>query len=286
MTAPEVEFVNRELAESEAARAIGLLNQSDESKVEAWFAMQAAADQVGAASNLGVRGLAWVPNRTGSRGCYVMQLSCVDGHMQHKTGAPGTLKEAREARYLDKALALMARKVAELGGLARPDQRAAGTSAALMEAVQATEAGRLWLEGRKAAVTSLMQMVKVADLYGPDGVNPAASIEAHSVLLPFEDRAALVREFTTGPAARAKAMSLRHSIDVLSVVPRTNREPTDHQAIRLALRTGVGKREARSILRALLNGQSKAKMKRAVDEAARMVEEMDRMQPDCEAIAA
>lgn len=269
---PEVEFVNRDLAESEAARAVVLLNSSDEAKVEAWFAMQAVADQVGPASNVGVRGLAWRPD---GGGCYKVQASCVDGRLWTTIGGPATLEEARSFEWLGRVRETFERLVSGRGGLSAPDYRPDGVGNALVEAVNASPAGREWLARFKGDPRGphkvLLNMVKVCDRYG-ENVYSGASLYAHIAFLGADDRAQLVREFPNSGAAKARAMSLRAGTAQIPESPRVHIAPT--KVNRLAIKAGVSRREARVILLALLEGRSKTKLMRAVAEGVRMVDEM------------
>lgn len=281
MTAP-IEFVNREKAESEAARAIGLLNQADHSKVEAWFAMQAVADQVGPASNVGVRRIRWDDRRHG-RAEYALDATCVDGRLRDYMHAPTTLEEARRPENLQTAIAVLERKVNELGGLVSPNKRPNGVGVALREAVCSTPEGLEWFNARKSAIDILQAMVQVADAYGREGVYPPASLGAHRLFIGFTNRAELIREYPRTPAARAKCLALQGDT---ALEPHYATKVPGRYVSRLALRSGLAPTEARAILRAILNGRSKTKLLRAVNEAARMVEDMDKAQPEREAVAA
>jgi hypothetical protein len=174
---------------------------------------------------------------------------------------------------LQKVVDLLARKVAEKGGHTQPNMLPAGTGKALLEAVSATEAGREWISIRASAGERLLSMVRVANAYGLEGVNPAAGLTAHTEFLLFDDRAELIRRFPTWSQAAAKARALRaglHDVQAEKTeVPRT-------QVNQLAIRTGVSTREARTILRALMEGRSKTKLIRAVNQAAEMVEKDQR----------
>lgn len=267
-----VEFVNREIAEAEAARAIELLNHSDESKVEAWFAMQAVADQVGTLSNVGTKGICWTLDR--GRGFYSIAISCKNGSLKTKTGAPPTLEEARTREFLGRAVAVMNRKAEELGGFAR-GHRPKGTLDALVEAVSATSEGRDWMDARtETTVRSLLSgMVSVADQYGRNGVNPAASLGAHLKFITFDDRAALVRDFPTASQAQAKYMALKLVKGGEFQRPVPKRSISAIRVANLAVRSGVDPSTARAILRAKMNGCSQTKLLRAVKMAEEMFEE-------------
>lgn len=268
----EIEFINREAAEAEAARAIGLLNASDADRVEAWFALQAVANQVGEAGNLGIRGIWWEAPRGGRRrGRYWLQARCIDGPIRTSTGAPATLEAAREPAQLAKARALLDRLVREKGGYtAASSKRPKGTGDALVRAVSASEEGAHWVEERREARGLLLDMVNVADAYGRQGVYPPACIRAHQCFIEFDDRAELVRRYPTAHAAGAKAMALRGRAVDIPTVRRVR--VCGWQATKLAARTGVTAHEARVILSAVLDGRSKAKLVRAVNEAIKMVE--------------
>jgi hypothetical protein len=271
-----VEFVNREKAEAEAARAIGLLKASDESKVEAWFALQAVADLVGEASNTGIRGIHWTLGRRAGRSApepmYGLAAACVEGHVSTSMRAPATLEEACKPEALARATALFDRKILELGGRKADSSRSRGTGAALLAAVGATSEGERWIAARTSAPKILLLMVGVAAGYGRDGVCHWASLHAHKAFLEFDDRVALVREFPLSRAAFAKALSLRTGADM---IPRPKRWISDTMITKVALRSGVTQAESRVILRALIDGRSKTKLVRAVNEAARMLEAGD-----------
>lgn len=268
--APKVEFINREEAEHHAARAVTLLNASDESKVEAWFAMQAVADQVGPASNVGVRGITWVadmrPDRPNVLGKYTLRAACVDGHVSTTVKGPGSLIEARELIHLSKARAVWERKVRERGGLAH-SMRHRGTERAMRQAISATQVGRDWIAARtdKSVGVILIRMVRVADKYGREGIYPPAALRAHDVFASFEDRAELVRQFPNSSAAQAKATSLRYG----GIVPPSKSVSAISQGAvtSLALRSGVSLKEARTLLRAKADGRSRMKLIRAVNLA-------------------
>lgn len=265
----EMEFVNRDLAESEAARAIGLLNQSDESKVEAWFAMQAVADQVGPESNTGRRGISYKPKQ-GGFWQYGLNATCKHGVLATTTAAPKTRDAALDPAKLDKVEALLNRKIEELGGRAYT-KRPKGTGTALVEAVGASEAGRMWLASVATPEHWLLRMVRVADAYGREGVNPFAGLSAHDYLAKFENRAELIRDHVTSDQARGKSLSLQgRDVDV-SRPQMTYVSP--YRAATLAIRTGVTRAEARVILRAIMDGRSKAKLIRAINEAEAVLNE-------------
>lgn len=269
----EIEFVNRELAEAEAARAIDLLNRADGVRVEAWFAMQAVADQIGPTSNVGVKGISWAAGRAGRRGQYSIQATCIDGERRTSTGAPPTLEEARHPEHLSKAQRILDRLVDEGGGLVK-SRRSRGTSTALVEAVAHAPAGRAWLDAHtdRAARAQLLAMVRVADAYGRDGICPHASLDAHVAFLAFPNRSELIRQFPTQGPAWGKAMSLRRGTEYAArpALRKLNISPS--QVTRLAVRTGVTTQEARVILRAVMDGRSKAKLVRAVNEAVKIAE--------------
>ena len=268
-------FVNREHAEAEAARAIRLLNDSDESKVEAWFAMQAVANEVGTGSNVGIRGVSWTPGRAGGGRrwgpTYHFYGSCVNGYLNAAVAAPSTLEEARQPKFLDTAKATLERKIAEMGGLSEKQVRPPGTADALISAVQASPEGKEWLAARqpKSARLALGKMVRVADLYGREGVCPAASLDAHYRLAQFDNRVKLVREFPTTTEANAKAMSLRHGTDDDLSVRRV--EVPSRLVTRLRRDAGVSRSEATAILRAVMHGRSKRQLVRAVNLATELV---------------
>lgn len=273
----EIEFVNRELAESEAARAVDLLNQSDAAKAEAWFAMQAVADQVGPASNVGVRGLSWTESAGNGKTRtprYSIQIACRDGYLVDYIKAPATLELGREPATLAAAAEVMQRRIAEMGGQA-DTRRPSGTTAALVAAVEVTEEGRVWLAQRspEGGGNALRRMVRVADEYGREGVNAAATLTAHVRFLPFDDRAELVREFPSSESARAKAMTLKRGLETPVARPRT--DIPRGVVWKLALRSGVTPQEARTILRARLDGRSTAKLIRAIKLADEMVAEIE-----------
>lgn len=205
----EIEFVNRTLAVSEAARAISLLNQPDETKVEAWFAMQVVADQIGPRSNVGVRGISWEFETKRNRGKYRLYGQCHNGPVKTSTGGPMSLEAAILPDALEQPRKLLQKLLDEKGGLRQPDRRSIGTSAALMKAVSSSPEGLEWIKARTSAETTLLRMVNVADRYGRDGVCPRAGLIAHTYLIQFENCAELIREFTTQSAAWAKAQSLR-----------------------------------------------------------------------------
>lgn len=268
-----IEFVDREKAEAGAARAIGLLNQSDEAKVEAWFAMQAVADQVGPASNVGVRGVWWQDANKHHKGHYKLYAECTNGRLQASAGRVDTLEEARDPERLARVVELLNTKVAEMGGFRELTRRRHGTSDALLRAVCASETGRAWAESIINPAEVLLRMVNVADAYGREGVNPRASLSAHRQFMAFPNRAELIREYPEQLRAKAKAMSLRNGEE--SPLPKYAAPVVaESQVVRLALRSGVTRKEARIILRAMLDGRSKTKIMRAVNEAARMVEQM------------
>jgi hypothetical protein len=265
-----VEFVDRDKAVAEAERAIGLLNASDEAKVEAWFALQAVADLVGSMSNTGVRGIYWAATGPNGRPAYRLQATCKHGRVATSTGAPPTLEQARSPEYLDRAVALLDKKIDERGGLLT-QARPAGTGPALVDAVRATATGRDWADRNVNPAMRLLIMVKVADVYGRLGVFPSASVSAHYSFIGFEDRAKLVRAYPHAASAWAKARSLRQGLPQDEApTPATICLPAS-QVATLAIRSGVTRREARTILRALLDGRTKAKLVRAINEAERML---------------
>lgn len=269
------EFVDRDKAVADATRAVGLLNTSDEAKVEAWFAMQAVADQVGPSSNVGVRHIRWEaagqPGRyTGNHARYDLAATCVEGRLRQFMRAPDSLDEARYPENLQSAVAVLERKIEELGGLVKPDKRPQGVGAALREAVCASPEGLRWYEARKCAKDLLGAMVQVADAYGREGVYAPASLGAHRLFVAFDDRAQLIRDYPRTPAARAKCLALRGGAQI---EPEYATKVPGRYVSQLSVRAGVAPTEARAILRALLNGRSKTKMIRAVNEAARMVEQ-------------
>lgn len=264
-----MEFVNREEAERQAARFVTLINAAERSKVEAWFAMQAVADQVGPNSNVGVRGISWRRQRGRSNAWYALRARCVDGWLNAVIAAPVTLNEARSPNALAGAVAVFDRKIADLGGRTSGN-RPKGTSRALRLAVDASPQGREWL-GRVTSVTAqirLLLMVNIADAYGRDGVNPDASLRAHAAFITFDDRASLVREHPDSTSANARVALIKHGdnakLEPTKYVPRSI-------VTSLAIEAGVTKAEARMILRALLDGRSKRHLHETVDVAARML---------------
>lgn len=261
---PEPEFVDRVKAAKEAARFVSLLTSSNEAKVEAWFAMQAVADLVGPASNVGVKGIHWYRPR-GSTGLYGLQAQCVDGEFKTSTGGPGTLKEAREPKHLDVRIALFEKKIRELGGRSSAGIRPKGTTAALIAAVEASSGGKEWTAARKSASHILGRMVNVADAYGRDGVYPEASLAAHLSFIGFDNRAELIRAYPGRHEAAAKAMSLHRG--EAKAAPRHT--PSRAQVVRMVLKTGAPQGVCRELLRARMEGSSKAKALRAVNEAWR-----------------
>lgn len=271
----EIRFINRELAEADGKRFAVLQARSDESRIESWFALQAIADQVGPASNVGKRGMHWEPAKTSASGAVVMGATyhlvatCVDGMIRTSTGAPKTLEAARQEKNLAKPMALLQRLIKEKGGLRAPNRRPSGTSQALEQALAATPEGKAWLAAHRRPGPLLLSMVKVADEYGREGIYPSASLEAHVVFLPYEeDRIQLVREFSSGRSARGRALSLRPTAirNDKSGGPRgTSVSP--RRVTQLAVRAGVPLDVARGILRGKANGVPKTRYLRAINMA-------------------
>ncbi len=266
-----VEFVDREEAESDAERAIDLLDTADKANSDAWFLLQAVANMVGPASNVGALGVSWA--LANGRPIYSLYAACRDGVVNTSTGAPATIEEARQSVNVEKAVSLLARNIAHKGGRLVREIRVRGTGDALVAAVGASAAGRAWIAEHAKPREQLLQMVKVADHYGRDGVNPRASLFTHLVLIKFEDRAQLVRQFPNAPQAQAKAAALgrgSHNSTPLQTSNAQEWKPTRGQVIALSLHSGVTTREASAILRAVGNGRSRAKLLRAVNEAILM----------------
>lgn len=268
----EVEFVDRKQAEKDAARAIKLLNASDESKVEAWFALQAVANQVGPVSNLGVQGLSW--RKHNGRYVYSVWITCRDGLAATKTGAPATLTEARQEKHLAKGRAILARAISQKGGLPERPTRPKGTHDALVSAVSASPAGRIWIDSLapSSVMLRLGSMVRVADAYGREGINSHATLEAHVAFLTFPNRDELIRQFPATDQARLKARLLRAGGN-MEPITYTPIRVSEAQIKRLVARSGITHHEARIILRAFMDGRSKTKLIRAVNEAAKMIEQ-------------
>lgn len=256
-------FIDEAKAVSEAARAIGLLNQSDEAKVEAWFAMQAVADLVGPASNTGIRGISWSANKSGKAGVYNLQANCADGVASASLAAPATLDEARQPDRLRLAVAALDRACDKLGGRASLHQMSRGTGAALLEAVGQATDGAAWIESHPGAAQRLMTMVRVANAYGPDGVYAPAALAAHNAFITFHDRAKLIRAYPLVDSAQAKARWLNGRSDVN---PDTVPKLSDSLVRKIAKRTGTRAAESRAVGRALMDGVTKRKLLRLVHE--------------------
>lgn len=268
-TEPPIEFVDRAFAEAEAKRAIELLQQADGIKVEACFALQAVANQIGPASNVGLHGVSWAQAGP-SRWRYNLSANCRDGLYRTSTGAPDTLEEAKQPEWLEKVSQVLEKMITQNGGLL-PRARPAGTGEALISAVEASPEGIAWLAQRShhTGRQKLLAMVAVADRYGRDGIYPPASITAHVSFITRDDRNELIRDFPESAAAAGKAMALKRDIPM---VP--HRQVKSAQVRRLAVMSGVTQREARLLLYAVMDGRSKLKLVRAINEAIKMVEGM------------
>lgn len=263
-----VDFVNRKLAEDGACEFVRLYDASNTSRLESWFVLQGVADQIGVESNTGRLGISYKP-ATGSCWQYGLYASCVDGPLSTTAAASKDRDEALSPERLDKVEELLNRKIAELGGRTRV-KRPKGTGEALVEALSGTTEGRRWVEATARPEHHLCLIVQVADEYGREGVNPRASLSAHIALLRFDERRSLILEYETAMAARAKAMSLG---SVYRIDPTKQIKVSPTHVRRLAIRTGVSENEARTLLRAFMDGRSKAKLIRAVNEAARVFDE-------------
>jgi hypothetical protein len=256
-----------------------LLNASDEAKVEAWFAMQAVADMVGPRSVLGVLGISWSPpGKGGKSGTYRLVATCQNGRVQQNIAAPPTLEEARGDRLL-LAIERLEHECSELGGRKRPP-RPRGTGRALVEATSASERGREWVSrvSPRTAENTLLSMVRVADAYGIEGINPLAPLDSHLAFVPFENRAELVREFSSPASAKCKAMSLRAGADNLPPLRESARvRPTPARVSALVARSGVKNPAiARTVLSGLMNNEAtETSLRRLVRESMLMIEEIE-----------
>lgn len=201
----ELEFADRELALREATRAVELMNQSDEAKVESWFAMKAATDQVQEASNTGVRGITRAYDKARKKWFYAVQASCVTGRVATTTGSYVTEAEAIEHQPV--AEKLLARLIQERGGRtgASKNPFPQGTTSVLIELLQAAPEGRKWVNAVSTASAriTVMRMVRVAQVYGREGVNPRASLAAHYALISVADRSEAILKHQTADSARA-----------------------------------------------------------------------------------
>lgn len=271
MPSSTVEFVNREAAESEAARAIGLLNQSYEAKVEAWFALQAVADQVGPASNTGIRGIHWQPAaRTRGGGFeYRLRASCIDGRVDTSIKATA---DAKQPEALEKAQKALLRAINKAGGLTYKDTvRPNGTGAALVEAVSSTEEGRRWLASYKHPHEKLLMMVRVCDAYGRDGINISASLEAHKAFITFVDRRELILKYPgTFDAYAARARRLRDP----GATDSAPKKVSATTVRKIARSSGAPPKVTRAVLEALRDGTSEIKLRRLIKQAVVAIDEM------------
>lgn len=261
-----IEFLDRKSADAHAERAIELLQQSGQAAVDAWFELQAVADLVVPASNVGIPGISWGLDKRGY-GAYQLRATCVNGMIATTCGSSGarTIEEARDPERLRAVKATLDRRCLEMGGRTR-GKRPNGTQAALLDAVAASARGRRWIDGTKTAGNRLMAMVRVADAYGRHGVNPDASFDAHRLLMADPDRVRLIREFPTTVEAETKAISRRKRISLDDARLRVTRYTVSPSKVaRLAIATGISRSLARSILEEIHSGRDKDTIIAAVE---------------------
>lgn len=271
---PRTEFVDEAKAVELARQAVVLFNASDEDKVEAWFKLQAVADQVGEASNTGIRGISWATDPPKSPK-YQLTGQTAKGRFQHSLKAPATLDEALLPENLDLAVAARERTAAKYGGEILSGRRPAGTSEAMLRAVAASDEGAEWLSRVKesCAREQCLKAVRVADTYGRDGVFACASLGAHIVFVTYETRAEDIRKFPGYGAAAAEHMRRQGAAPR---DPGSSRRATDSQVSRLAASAGTTRRMARATLQEMLDGRDKLPLIRCINEAKKMVDAMDK----------
>lgn len=270
----KIEFVNREEAERLAARFVELQEASGEARVESWKALAGAAELVGPASNTGEKYIYW--HKRGERKPeYRIQMKRADGTQMTAAMAAPAESEARTSPLLARAIAkrdeLVAQRKAE--GQEPELKRSSSLSAALEALVAATLAGRAWLDRVKptTARTRLGNIVRVVDAYGDEGLYPAAGLSAHVTFVTYPNRVELVRKYpSTDTASTAVARMSRGAAIPKKAIPR-----------RYIGRVSGGGRNcsatlARALLKDVLGGASVAQLRRSLNLALEIAEEVER----------
>lgn len=280
-----VEFVNDAEARAHAESAVVLMASAETKRgesyaadLEACFELQAVADLIGPESNTGVRGITWFLDSRRGRGVYAISAKCRDGHVRTTLKAPSTLEEALDPTTLQKAVDALARKVDAAGGVVSKSlDRPKGTGDALVEAVASSEPGLAWLATRanpRAARACLLSMVKVAERYGRNGVNPQAGLTAHLTLSELPDCAELIRAHPTRDGALAAAARRRGKEPSTSGASRRRVPVTARQ--QLMRRAGLSPEAAQALLSLLLNNEtSLLALKRAVKSLPALLAEIE-----------